>query len=683
MIYPGTHPNMFNRFLRYFLVILLFRIAGDAAAQEQPYGVPKRYNELNGSYSQDTATIIRLIERSYRASFTDIDSAFLLYKEAFYLSKQIDFKGVYSILSLYIGNYYRDKSDLKKSLSYYLQALSYIPYLQKGNRRSEFKGSIYIDIASIYFLMGQYNESALYYYKLLSDPTCTLGPNLLSRREITSALTGLGNVWTRLKKDELALQYYNRAEDIALSYKDTAAALIVWSSKSGAYAERKEWDSAEYSAIKVLNVSNGKLFRENTWSAQAYSMARSNAINNMIILMVNKDSFAAAIRYAQLTLDHNKQQKNEDVQGKMHTLSIIGTAYYGMGQYEFAEKKLLESLVFAEKSSFFENIEHTYYILSNIYLHKKNYERAFHYQRLYSKFNDSIRGPQTQQMLSSLEIKNRVVERDRELIDKKLQLAQQNIKIKQQNTWIMIVCAGTILFGVIGFGRYRYVHSLQEKRINILRQEQEIIQLKAMMEGEEKERMRIARDLHDGVSQTISAAKINLIAMEHEIAVHDKVQKDKLGKIIHLIDNSFKEVRTISHNMMPYALREAGLGLLIKQLVENISDDALVFNVYSNGMDEHFDSNIETVLYRVIQECVNNVLRHAQATRIDISLTKDEDGIRITIEDNGVGFDIKEDNKRSGIGMKNIRARIHYLSGQVEYDSSPGNGTLVSIHVPV
>ena len=215
------------------------------------------------------------------------------------------------------------------------------------------------------------------------------------------------------------------------------------------------------------------------------------------------------------------------------------------------------------------------------------------------------------------------------------------------------------------------------------RQKQKIEQLRAIMEGEEKERKRIARDLHDGVSQTISAAKINLIAIENEIPFESADQKKKFEKIVGLVDSSFREIRTISHNMMPNALLESGLALVIKQFVDDIDSSVIKINLYTQGLEKHFDSSIETILYRVIQECVTNVIKHAQASQLDISLIKDDEGVRVTIEDNGKGFNLNDINAFTGIGLKNIFSRIDFLHGKVEFDSSPDNGTLVSIYVPV
>src|SRR5205085_1540746 len=103
----------------------------------------------------------------------------------------------------------------------------------------------------------------------------------------------------------------------------------------------------------------------------------------------------------------------------------------------------------------------------------------------------------------------------------------------------------------------------------------------------------------------------------------------------------------------------------------------------TEGLDERIDTNTETVLYRVIQECVNNVIKHADARILDISLVKDAGSISVTIEDNGKGFDIHDKKNFSGIGLKNIQTRIEYLKGTVEWDAAPGKGTVVVIHVPV
>jgi len=135
--------------------------------------------------------------------------------------------------------------------------------------------------------------------------------------------------------------------------------------------------------------------------------------------------------------------------------------------------------------------------------------------------------------------------------------------------------------------------------------------------------------------------------------------------------------------MMPNALLKSGLANALKEFLDKIDTRILTINFHAEGLEERLATNVETVLYRVLQECVNNVIKHSGADRLEISLIKDADGIAVTIEDNGKGFDKTTADFEEGIGLKNVRTRIGYLKGTVEFDSKPGRGTLVAIHIPV
>jgi signal transduction histidine kinase len=116
--------------------------------------------------------------------------------------------------------------------------------------------------------------------------------------------------------------------------------------------------------------------------------------------------------------------------------------------------------------------------------------------------------------------------------------------------------------------------------------------------------------------------------------------------------------------------------------VNKLGSKKLQVHVFTEGLEQRLDSDVETVLYRVVQECVHNALKHAGATTLDISLIRDKEGISGTIEDNGKGFDINEKENFEGIGLRNIITRIEYLKGTVEFDSAPGRGTVIGIHIP-
>ena len=213
--------------------------------------------------------------------------------------------------------------------------------------------------------------------------------------------------------------------------------------------------------------------------------------------------------------------------------------------------------------------------------------------------------------------------------------------------------------------------------------QQQDMATRAIIHAEENERKRIAGDLHDGVGQIMSAAKMNLSSLESRLGFNNDEDKLAFEKIVSLVDESCKEVRSVSHNMMPNALLKSGLSSAVKEFIDKIDSRVLKVNLYSEGLNERIDSNVETVSYRIIQECVNNVIKHSGANELDISLIKDADGIAATIEDNGKGFAVADKSRTEGIGLKNILTRIEYLKGAVDFDSAPGNGTLVAIHVPL
>jgi len=212
--------------------------------------------------------------------------------------------------------------------------------------------------------------------------------------------------------------------------------------------------------------------------------------------------------------------------------------------------------------------------------------------------------------------------------------------------------------------------------------EQQQIRLTAVIEAEEKERKRIASDLHDGVGQTMSAAKINLSLLQAEIEFATDEQRETFEKALALVDESCREVRNVSHSMMPNALLKWGLATAIRNFIHRINSKVLNVDYYSEGLDTSLDANKEVILYRVIQECVNNVIKHSGATKLYVALISDEKEISVTIEDNGKGFDVHDAEKFEGIGLKNIQSRINFLNGTVEWDSTPGKGTVVIINIP-
>jgi two-component system, NarL family, sensor kinase len=303
--------------------------------------------------------------------------------------------------------------------------------------------------------------------------------------------------------------------------------------------------------------------------------------------------------------------------------------------------------------------------LADLYEQMGNYQQSLVYFKKHIALDDAVYSRTGSKDIDELQTKYEITQREEQIL-------QQQFEISKRNYWMAGIGIILLLSLLLSYNYYKQ-SKLKERNIA----------MQAIIETEEKERKRIAQDLHDSVSQTMSAAKINLTVVGGELQFINDEQRKRYQKAIRLVDDGFKEVRTISHNMMPWALLETGLSLVIKQFIENIENDAISINFFSKGFEEHFDDTIETILYRVLQECVNNVMKHAGASRLDISLMRDEENISMTIEDNGKGFDMGDPERYIGMGLKNMQARISFLKGKIELDSTPGKGTLVSVYIPV
>lgn len=260
---------------------------------------------------------------------------------------------------------------------------------------------------------------------------------------------------------------------------------------------------------------------------------------------------------------------------------------------------------------------------------------------------------------------------------------KENLELIKNRRLILLSSVVVLLLLIAAFIFIHYSNKLrQQKEWDEKLAEQQRIRFAAVVEAEENERKRIAGDLHDGIGQMMSAAKINLSLLQSELPFTNEEQQHNFEKTVALIDESCKEVRNVSHNMMPNVLLKSGLARAIQNFINKIDSRVLRVEFFSEGLDAPLPTNKEVILYRIIQECVNNVIKHAHASKLFIALIKDEHEISITVEDNGVGFDRAVIKNADGIGLKNIQSRINYLNGNVEWDTVIGKGTVVTIQIP-
>lgn len=507
---------------------------------------------------------------------------------------------------------------------------------------------------------GKFEESITYHLKALTLKETI--PNDPYGMSIT--LNDLGILYKNLHRYNEAINYYRRSLFFSTKANNTRSIALTTSNIGTIFSETNKYDSAKYYYETALPIAK----------KSGDSNAIATVLSNLGEVYGNVKQYDLSLSYMYQCLPIDKAL--DDKYGIVTDyLNIAGTL---MKLRKFAiAKPYLDS---ANKLSVEEGLvqQHLNALnsLSTYYTAINDMENADIYTTQLELLRDSLLNQETQDNISEINTKYETSKKEGEILKQRLQISQRNYMIGG-------ILGVLILGSLLGFSYYRRNKLKQEKKLQQEVIKQQDLSTKAVIVAEENERKRIAADLHDGVGQILSAAKMNLSAFENEIPFSNENQKIAFEKVIHLVDESCKEIRSVSHQMMPNALLKSGLASAVKEFLDKLDSRILKVNLHTEGLNERIDSNIETVLYRVIQECVNNVIKHSGANMLDISLIKDSDGIAVTIEDNGKGFDTNDKLKFEGIGLKNIATRIGYLKGTVDFDSKLGNGTLVAIHVPV
>ncbi len=208
--------------------------------------------------------------------------------------------------------------------------------------------------------------------------------------------------------------------------------------------------------------------------------------------------------------------------------------------------------------------------------------------------------------------------------------------------------------------------------------------MKALIEGQEVERERIAKEMHDGLGQSLTAMQLNLNALQahcEHVAPEAKQLFEQLKGILY---NTTQEIKSISRNLMPGVLRDYGLVQGLEYLCQTLKDINLIqVNLQVYRMDKKLDSIQSIGLYRIAQELINNTLKHGKASEIHVQLIGHENSVVLMVEDDGTGFDPTVSHVKNGLGLKNMETRVKTLNGTFLIDSYPGKGTSVTVEIPI
>jgi len=334
-------------------------------------------------------------------------------------------------------------------------------------------------------------------------------------------------------------------------------------------------------------------------------------------------------------------------------------------------------------------LRNAHYSLYEAYKKKNQPFKAYAWIEKYIALEDSMSNETFKSQVADYEVRYQTKEKENQLIKQELEL--KSASLRTRTLWAVIsgLC---FIFFTIGFLYFRNVrfktqmmlkdNEIRDQKIKELEHTNKLLSLNSVIEGQEAERLRIAQDLHDGLGGLLTTVKAHFQSIQKEIQQLENL--NIYNKTNKLIDEACIEVRRIAHDMVPYSIKISGMKGALEDLKESVIARGLPCELeIFNGDELKLNEQHSNMLYRIIQEITTNAVKHANATKLFIQLMCHKEGLNILIEDNGKGFDINHLLKGGGMGLKSIDSRVSYLSGKINYDSSPGHGTTINIEIPL
>lgn len=497
-----------------------------------------------------------------------------------------------------------------------------------------------IGISQTYKITGNYLEAIKCDLKALS-----IFEKYNTTSSINKAKASIANLY--FLKGDIELAKKNLKSIVQNNYSIENA--IPYHTLANVYGELGEIDSALYIDNKMIS----------SLTKNKYKLLLSPFFNNKALCYLSLKKSDSALYYFRKSFEIdsiNKNQKNMGV-----NLLSIADIYSEKGNTQLAFTNYQKACGIFKKHHIKRELKGYYEQISNYYIINNNYKNAMLYKDSAHLIAQEIDNLSLNTKIELLQIEHETQKKDH-LIE------QQNQKIyKQQNIVILV-----FLFIIIGLTIFYFVYKHKQNKL-ALKQVQDLNQV--VLETELQERERIARDLHDSVGQKLSVVKMQL-----------SVNNSNTNATSHILDDAIQDVRNISHNLMPSDLSK-GLIEAIESMCEQINYSnktlSVHFNISLNNTELNLNNYYSLLIYRIVQEILNNAVKYAQAKNIHINIDCSANDLHLNLSDDGVGFNIEDEKNKNGIGMKNIRTRVNHLKGDVKINSSSTTGTHFKIKIPL
>lgn len=605
---------------------------------------------------KDSTRIKKLLDKAYEFEVSEPRKALKIYQDAYQLSLKEKYElGAFKSMQ-YSGIVHNDIGNYDSALYYYRKSK---PYSERmGYKRGQ--AQTFINIGNTYQFKGDYELAVSNYLSGLK-----IFETLKDSAALSQSYQNFSAIYSTIKNPKLevfylkkAIQYSSPAQtaQIAELYGDVGLTLLRQNKPDEALINfNKTAKSAAKSTDKHLQF----IAKRNLGDYYSYIKQFNKAINY----------YEMSNRLGEPTII----EKND-------LMYILSGLYLEMKNYPRAMDYTQQTISLAMQIQAREILFKAYKRLAVIYDKTSQPTKAFKFLALSMNLKDSVMDESYLKQISLIQTQYETEKKDKSIAEQQIQLKQKEVQLLRKENQTNISLIVILLLGILSSGIWLFFRQRQKsknKEILALKQQQEITQLEALIDGEEKERRRIAQELHDGINGDLAAVKYRLSSLED--AGLGKEDQENLKKTIEMIDSSCAQIRSISHNLMPSSIVDFGLVETVREYCAKINQSqALMLDFQYFGNTAVLPKKAETVIYRIIQELINNITKHAGATAAMVQMNFHENELFITVEDNGKGFDTLSVQK--GLGLKNIRSRVEFLNAQMEIESTEG-GTFFNITI--
>ncbi|MCT4630403.1 tetratricopeptide repeat protein [Winogradskyella sp.] len=511
--------------------------------------------------------------------------------------------------------------------------------------------------AVIYSLKGDYDKGLEVYMKILS-----VYEAMDFKKGIGLTLNSIGITYGDLGKHEDAIRNYKKAIEIHEASNDSVNLPNVYGNLALTYSNQKKHDLAleYYSKARDIDIATN-----NNWGLAINS-------ENIGLVLQEQGKYGEAISFFEQA--RSIFEKNKLTADLSRVYANLGNAYFLLGDLN-KSKSYLQSALENKTDSKKVTME-IHSNLSKLYKKMGRYGLALNHYEDYTIYKDSVFEEDRIKNINDLQLKYETTKKNKEIAEQQLELNKKEGEILKKSSQI-IYMTGIAIFLLVATILVYLVFQQKQKRKNqeilTLKREYQIKALESLIEGEEKERFRIAKELHDGVNGDLSAIKHKLSSL---LEMNNKV----INEAITMIDDSCEQVRAISHNLVPPSLENFNLVEATENYCDNlnaVNKESITFQYIGEAVQ--MSKKAEVNVFRIIQELVTNALKHAEANEINVQISNRDQLLQITVEDNGKGFD-KNTIESKGIGLSNIQSRVEYLNAEIDMLSND-KGTSCAIDI--